>query len=117
LFCFFQIAAERVLLGYHSIGQVMTGGAIGIFLHFYSTRVPQLMIFLDVVIVTIGGFIAIAFDQVDLDYKPWDGLSFCSSIFAQPFTSPLLFRSKYCSMVHPGSFFLLLVCLFSILTD
>ncbi|KAJ5076068.1 hypothetical protein M0811_06930 [Anaeramoeba ignava] len=32
---------ERVTLGFHSVGQVVTGGSLGVALYFYSTRVPQ----------------------------------------------------------------------------
>ncbi|KAJ6236792.1 hypothetical protein M0813_27537 [Anaeramoeba flamelloides] len=35
------VMAERVALGYHTIGQVTAGASIGIVLHFCSTRLPQ----------------------------------------------------------------------------
>lgn len=47
------ISAERVILGYHSIAQVTVGSLMGIFLHLYSTRMPQFMIFFDAIVQVI----------------------------------------------------------------
>eukprot|EP00696_Hemimastix_kukwesjijk_P003092 gnl/Hemi2/13774_TR4685_c0_g1_i1.p1 gnl/Hemi2/13774_TR4685_c0_g1~~gnl/Hemi2/13774_TR4685_c0_g1_i1.p1 ORF type:complete len:360 (-),score=104.69 gnl/Hemi2/13774_TR4685_c0_g1_i1:118-1197(-) len=50
--------SERLILGYHTLGQVITGSVIGLTLHVYSTRVPQYMVFVDTVlsiILLIGG--------------------------------------------------------------
>lgn len=44
------IAIERVILGYHSILQVIVGASLGVLLHFYSTRTPQYFIIIDSVI-------------------------------------------------------------------
>ncbi|KAJ3431409.1 hypothetical protein M0812_03090 [Anaeramoeba flamelloides] len=38
---------ERLLLGYHSIGQTISGATLGTVLYFYSTRTPQFLPFVD----------------------------------------------------------------------
>ncbi|KAJ6241194.1 hypothetical protein M0813_23385 [Anaeramoeba flamelloides] len=44
------VMAERVALGYHTIGQVTVGASIGVALHFCSTRLPQWFNFADSVV-------------------------------------------------------------------
>eukprot|EP01104_Vermistella_antarctica_P004829 TRINITY_DN15249_c0_g1_i1.p1 TRINITY_DN15249_c0_g1~~TRINITY_DN15249_c0_g1_i1.p1 ORF type:complete len:363 (-),score=48.63 TRINITY_DN15249_c0_g1_i1:46-1134(-) len=56
-------AVERVTLGYHSIGQVMTGATIGVVLHFYSTRAPQFMVFVDGGVTVALGFFTLFYDK------------------------------------------------------
>jgi len=68
------VAAERVLLGWHSIGQVVAGLAVGVFCHFYSTRAPQFMVFVDSVFMVIVGLIVVNVDP-GLQYKKWDDMN------------------------------------------
>ena len=59
------VCMERAVLGYHSIGQVTVGAVLGIALHFYSTNVPQFMMFVDTAIMTVGGLIALLLDPMN----------------------------------------------------
>jgi len=67
-------ATERVLLGWHSIGQVTSGIVIGFTSHFYSTRAPQFMIFVDSAVMAVVGLITVNVDP-DLQYSDWDDLN------------------------------------------
>lgn len=67
----FLVCFERVVLGYHSIGQVTVGASLGIILHIYSTRAPQFMIFVDAVVQLVLGAILLPLDPA-LVYKPHD---------------------------------------------
>jgi len=57
------ICLERVVLGYHTVAQVTVGSCMGIALHYYSTRAPQFMIFVDGIIQIIGGAILLQTDS------------------------------------------------------
>jgi len=41
------LSIERVVSGYSSFGQSMVGSLMGIILHYYSTRTPQYLVFVD----------------------------------------------------------------------
>eukprot|EP01112_Ceratiomyxa_fruticulosa_P021575 TRINITY_DN763_c0_g1_i1.p1 TRINITY_DN763_c0_g1~~TRINITY_DN763_c0_g1_i1.p1 ORF type:complete len:368 (+),score=50.41 TRINITY_DN763_c0_g1_i1:86-1189(+) len=66
-----SVCFERVILGYHSVGQVMAGASIGVILHFYATRVPQYFLFLDAIIQWILGAVMLHIDK-SLVYTPND---------------------------------------------
>jgi len=51
------VCASRVLLGYHSIGQVLVGIAVGILLHFYATRTPIFIRFIDFLLNLLAGLL------------------------------------------------------------
>lgn len=52
LFLSLQIMSisSQILLGYASLGQAFVGMIVGIFLHFYSTRLPQFFIIVDTIL-------------------------------------------------------------------
>ena len=56
------ICLERVTLGYHTVAQVTVGSCLGILLHYYSSRAPQFMIFVDGIIQIIAGAILLQVD-------------------------------------------------------
>ncbi|KYQ91285.1 phosphoesterase [Tieghemostelium lacteum] len=58
-----SVCFERTILGFHSVGQVITGTTIGFILHFYSTRVPQWVLFIDIACQWILGAIALQLDK------------------------------------------------------
>eukprot|EP00823_Brevimastigomonas_motovehiculus_P005328 TRINITY_DN3910_c3_g1_i1.p1 TRINITY_DN3910_c3_g1~~TRINITY_DN3910_c3_g1_i1.p1 ORF type:complete len:476 (+),score=88.56 TRINITY_DN3910_c3_g1_i1:61-1428(+) len=57
------IPVERVVLGFHTVGQVVTGTLFGLLFHFYSTRVPQFFSFIDGPIALVAGFIFTSIDD------------------------------------------------------
>eukprot|EP01132_Coremiostelium_polycephalum_P000838 gene838-1045_t len=65
------VCFERTILGFHTVGQVVTGTSIGFALHFYSTRVPQWVMFIDIVCQWILSAIALQLDK-NLVYAPND---------------------------------------------
>ncbi|KAN0023016.1 hypothetical protein ACTFIU_009099 [Dictyostelium citrinum] len=65
------VCFERTILGFHTIGQVVTGTSIGFILHFYSTRVPQWFIAVDILMQWILSAIALQLDPA-LIYSPND---------------------------------------------
>ncbi|EGC39978.1 hypothetical protein DICPUDRAFT_96398 [Dictyostelium purpureum] len=65
------VCFERTILGYHTIGQVVTGTSIGFILHFYSTRVPQWFLAVDILMQWILSAIALQLDP-HLVYSPND---------------------------------------------
>lgn len=73
----FCTCLERTMLGYHSLGQVITGASLGVLLHFYSTRAPQFMVYLDALVTVLLGFIAL-FADGHLHFTENDG----NNIFA-----------------------------------
>eukprot|EP00823_Brevimastigomonas_motovehiculus_P002501 TRINITY_DN1527_c0_g1_i1.p1 TRINITY_DN1527_c0_g1~~TRINITY_DN1527_c0_g1_i1.p1 ORF type:complete len:373 (-),score=74.92 TRINITY_DN1527_c0_g1_i1:286-1404(-) len=91
--------AERVLLGFHSIGQVTTGCVIGFVLHYYSTRMPQYMLFIDTAITLVGGIIGTALDSNLDDYHAFDSNNirqwFSQSVAFAVFDAVLVARYYY----------------------
>lgn len=65
------VCFERTILGFHTVGQVITGTSIGFFLHFYSTRVPQWVLLVDIVAQWILSAVALQVDP-HLIYGPND---------------------------------------------
>eukprot|EP01133_Synstelium_polycarpum_P017762 gene17762-21185_t len=65
------VCFERTILGYHSVGQVVTGTTIGFFLHFYSTRVPQWVLIIDIIAQWVLCAVALQLDKT-LVYAPND---------------------------------------------
>jgi len=57
LFFFWLVPVARVLLGYHSIGQVLAGIGFGVAIHFYTTRTPMYARFVDVILNAIAGMV------------------------------------------------------------
>eukprot|EP01114_Cavostelium_apophysatum_P010645 TRINITY_DN2463_c0_g2_i3.p1 TRINITY_DN2463_c0_g2~~TRINITY_DN2463_c0_g2_i3.p1 ORF type:complete len:348 (+),score=51.41 TRINITY_DN2463_c0_g2_i3:816-1859(+) len=51
-------AGAEVCLGFNSVGQVLSGLALGIVLHFYGSRTPFFLRFVDVILNLIAGFTA-----------------------------------------------------------
>jgi len=51
------VCAARVLLGYHSVGQVLAGIALGTILHFYATRTPIFVRFIDFILNLLAGLL------------------------------------------------------------
>ena len=45
-----MVCFERVVLGFHSIGQVTVGSSIGVLLYIYTSRVPQFFVLFDAMI-------------------------------------------------------------------
>ncbi len=62
------VGAERISLGWHSLGQVLSGLSLGFASHFYSTRAPQVMVFVDSAVMCVLGLITVNVDP-DLQYK------------------------------------------------
>ncbi|KAL9643579.1 hypothetical protein ABK040_010192 [Willaertia magna] len=60
--CIALVAMERAVLGYHTVAQVTVGSCIGIFLHYYSTRLPQAMIYFDAFVQIIAGAVLLQTD-------------------------------------------------------
>jgi len=54
---------ERMLLGYHSMGQVITGSSLGVLLSLYSEFAPQYFLFVDVFVQFMLGSIVFAMDK------------------------------------------------------
>jgi len=52
-----SVCASRVLLGYHSIGQVLAGIGVGIIIHFYATRTPIFVRFIDFLLNLLAGLL------------------------------------------------------------
>jgi len=73
-------AAERVLFGFHSIGQVTTGLTIGVLYNFYSTRLPQYVVFIDLSLQFVSGLIFMNIDQ-SLNYQDFNPLNIKSWYF------------------------------------
>ena len=71
------VCYERAVLGYHTIGQVTTGAAIGIALHFYSTSVPQLFVLVDDVVMLVAGLPIMFADQAVRNSPPGDMSTLC----------------------------------------
>ncbi|KAJ6250510.1 hypothetical protein M0813_15996 [Anaeramoeba flamelloides] len=63
---------ERLVLGYHSVGQTISGTAVGSLLYFYSTRVPQYMTYIDNLIMIVLTPILIRIDHTS-KYEINDG--------------------------------------------
>ncbi|KAJ5073709.1 hypothetical protein M0811_08546 [Anaeramoeba ignava] len=59
---FIFVMFERVILGYHSLGQVISGASLGVALHFYSTRLPQYVTFIDNFLQLVFGAIFLRLD-------------------------------------------------------
>jgi membrane-associated phospholipid phosphatase len=51
------VGFERIILGYHSIAQVIVGALLGIALHFYQTRMPQYMVLWEAILQVFFNFI------------------------------------------------------------
>ncbi|GAM19840.1 hypothetical protein SAMD00019534_030150, partial [Acytostelium subglobosum LB1] len=111
------VCFERTILGYHSVGQVVTGTTIGFFLHFYSTRVPQWVLFIDIIAQWILATVALQVDPA-LVYQQNDpnnlfvwfiwGLSFqvlvlfyLAMIGRSPFGGYGLLKKSYHSLANP----------------
>ncbi|EFA75582.1 phosphoesterase [Heterostelium album PN500] len=111
------VCFERTILGYHSVGQVMTGTTIGFFLHFYSTRVPQWVLVFDIFAQWVLSAVAILVDP-DLVYASNDpnnlfvwfiwGVSFqflvllyLFRIGKTPFAGWKILKRSYNSMSNP----------------
>ncbi|EGG14782.1 phosphoesterase [Cavenderia fasciculata] len=65
------VCFERTILGFHTVGQVLTGTSIGFFLHFYSTRVPQWVLIIDIIAQWVLSILALQLDK-DLVYASND---------------------------------------------
>ncbi|KAF2078565.1 hypothetical protein CYY_000188 [Polysphondylium violaceum] len=65
------VCFERTILGFHTVGQVITGTSIGFLLHFYSTRVPQWVLLVDIVAQWILCAVSLQVDPA-LGYAPND---------------------------------------------
>jgi membrane-associated phospholipid phosphatase len=65
------VAMERVVLGYHSLGQVLLGSFIGISVHYWNTRSAQWTVYLDSFVQLVGGFLLLHLDPV-VSYEPND---------------------------------------------
>jgi len=57
------ICMERMVMGFHSLGQVIVGASLGVLFHFYSTRVPQYMIFIDAVVESVAAVVLLQSDS------------------------------------------------------
>lgn len=44
------VAINGILLGMDSIAQALVGALFGVFFHFYSTRLPQLVVGIDMIV-------------------------------------------------------------------
>lgn len=105
------VCLERVTLGYHSIGQVTTGVAIAIALHFYSVLLPQWTVLVDSVVqlvCMVALFVdpALVFGPDDMSTRAaavsvftcrFLSLSSCYSQFAVRALSDLSFYSYFVS--------------------
>lgn len=56
------VNVERMLLGMHTLAQVTVGSLLGVCLHFFSTRTPQRLIFLDATVQFVMGMISLHLD-------------------------------------------------------
>jgi len=71
---------ERVAFGYHSLGQVITGVAVGTSLSAYAEYLPQYFIVLDFIAQVVIGCVALP-DDTDLHYAPNDANNIVSWYF------------------------------------
>lgn len=69
------VGAERISLGWHSLGQVLTGLTVGVASHFYSTRAPQFMVFVDGAFMVLIGLITVNVDPDLRTYQDWDDMN------------------------------------------
>jgi len=88
------VSASQVNLGFNSVGQVIAGSMLGILLHFYSTRVPQVLVFIEALIEIIFGITALSINS--LKFQPNDSYNLNASITwgigIEVFTCMMLFR-------------------------
>eukprot|EP01029_Cantina_marsupialis_P000126 TRINITY_DN10129_c0_g1_i1.p1 TRINITY_DN10129_c0_g1~~TRINITY_DN10129_c0_g1_i1.p1 ORF type:complete len:332 (+),score=73.22 TRINITY_DN10129_c0_g1_i1:88-1083(+) len=87
---------ERLVMGYHSVAQVFTGAAIGIFVHYYSRKAPLWTYFLNSILLVGIGLIAQETDDALFHYPKGDGLNirgwFFGGVSHVVFTCILLIR-------------------------
>lgn len=62
---------ERMFMGFHTLGQVLTGTGVGTLLHLYATRLPLALAFFDGVFQFVAGMVALRVDP-NLCYAPDD---------------------------------------------
>lgn len=72
------VSASQVNLGFNSVGQVIAGSMLGILLHFYSTRVPQVLVFIEALIEIIFGITALSINS--LKFQPNDSCFYSFNI-------------------------------------
>jgi len=79
------VGMNRVVLGRHSIGQVLAGFGVGVVIHFYSDFTPQWTLFLDNIVQTVLMF-AVLWTNTELDYPQNDPKNlFAQAIWAYGF--------------------------------
>lgn len=64
------ISMQRIVMGLASLGQAIAGATLGITLHFYSTRVPQYMVFIDTIFEIVASALLLYLDtDIRYDYN------------------------------------------------
>jgi len=100
----FWASGSVLVVGQNSMGQVIVGVLMGIILYFYSTRVPQCMIFVDAALESIAAIIAVRLD--DTHYNPNDPDNLNAWLFwglgVEFFTCAMVFRhyKSYDTLPH-----------------
>jgi len=102
-----SVMCERMSWGFHSLAQTMTGSAMGIILHYWSTRMPLYFTILESMLILPGGFALLMSDPARSDWSVPSVLQpgfqdnllawFCWGVAFQLFAAILICR-HYCSL-------------------
>ncbi|EKX42266.1 hypothetical protein GUITHDRAFT_164206, partial [Guillardia theta CCMP2712] len=101
------VMCERMSWGFHSLGQTMAGSALGIALHYWSTRTPLYFTILESIFIVPGGFVLLMLDPARAEWSVPSVLQpgfqdnllawYCWGVAFQLFSAVLICR-HYCSL-------------------